>query len=171
MTSKLNNNSDFDLSDLESEAEAAFFRGPWFSVVDPRTFQGQILQKMLGPSTFVLVWQFWTFFVKFLHADDDNDIIDILVRETNRYADQKIAQKARPPRILGQHSRFRNWVPVTPDEMLAFIGIVLSMGIVKKPTFESYWESNPNVWFFETPNGKIMSRISPDYPAASALQR
>lgn len=31
--------SDENVSDLESEAEAAFFRGPWFSVVDHQTFQ------------------------------------------------------------------------------------------------------------------------------------
>lgn len=139
--------SDEEVSDLESEAEVAFFRGPWFSVVEPDTCTFHLpepdFRENAGPVNFDPGMSIMDFLVKFLHADDDNDIIDILVRETNRYANQKIAPKSRLPRILGPHFRFRNWVPVTPEEMLAFIGIVLSMRIVKKPTFESYWESNP----------------------------
>lgn len=43
--------------------------------------------------------------------------------------------------------------------MFVFIGIVLSMGIVKKLIFELYWELNFCVWFFEMLNfGKIMLR-------------
>ena len=75
------------------------------------------------------------------------------------YAQQQIAMKSRPPRILGSHSQLRNWMLVTRDKMLAFLGIVLSMGIIKMPTFESYWELNSRAWSFETPNfGYIMSR-------------
>lgn len=34
------------------------------------------------------------FLMKLLHPDDGNDEIDILVWETNRYADQRMAKKA-----------------------------------------------------------------------------
>lgn len=85
---------------------------------------------------------------------------------------RKSPPKSRPPRILGPLCRFSNRVPVTPDEMLAFIGILLSMDIVKKPTFESYWESNPRAWSFETPNFEknYVKKSFPGHPAGSALQ-
>lgn len=54
---------DEDVLDLDSEEEAAFFRGPWFSVVDSQTFQLPELgftENALGPSSLVLVWQFCT---------------------------------------------------------------------------------------------------------------
>lgn len=73
---------DEDVSDLDSEEEAAFFRGQWFSVVDSQTFQLPELgftenagPVILGPGMAILYY-----FVKFLHANDDDDIIDILVR-------------------------------------------------------------------------------------------
>lgn len=152
--------SDEEASDLENEAEVAFFLGPWFSVVEPDTCTFHLLEpdfrENAGPVNFDPGMSIIDFLVKFLHADDDNDKIDILVRETNRYADQNIAQKCRPPRILGPHSRFRNWVPVTPDEMLAFIGIVFSIvksqhlshtgnltperGHLKRPTLVRLWQ-------------------------------
>ena len=111
-----------------------------WSILTHLSFQSQILEKVLDQLTFLRVCLLWTFS---LSLTNENDIIDILVTETNLYAQQQIAMKSRPPRILGSHSRLRNWMPVTRDEMLAFLGIVLSMGIIKKLTFESYWELNP----------------------------
>ena len=82
-----------------------------------------------------------------------------MVEETNKYADQYIELRSRPPRVLAPHSRARSWKPVTRPEMLAFLGIILSMGVVKKPTYESYWEQNDRTWSMETPNfSSIMSR-------------
>lgn len=63
-----------------------------------------------------------------------NDIWEILVQETNRYYDQ---QKATDP---GKHKR--PWAPVTRDEMEAFIGMIILMGIVKLPRFEMYWSQD-----------------------------
>ena len=82
------------------------------------------------------------FFVKFLKSNE-NDIIDILVTDTNLYAQQQTAMKSRPLRIFGSHSRFRNWIPVTRDDVLSFLGIVWSMGIINKPMFESNKVLNP----------------------------
>ena len=133
-----------DVSDAENEAEIPVFRGPWFNVVDPDAFELPELdfRESVGPVNFPLGMSVMDFFVKFLKTNE-NDIIDILVTETNLYAQQQFAMKSRPPCILGSHSWLRNWMPVTRDEMPAFLGIVLSMGIIKKLTFESYWELNP----------------------------
>ena len=129
-------------------------------MVDPDAFElpEPDFKESVGPLNFPAGMSVMDFFVKFLKTNE-NDIIDVLVTETNLYAQQHIAMKSRSPRILGSHSRLQNWIPVTLDKMLAFLGIVLSMGIIKKPTFESYWELNSRVWSFETPNfGNIMSR-------------
>ena len=50
---------------------------------------------------------------------------ELLVQETNRYYEQ---QKAADP-----YKHRRPWAPVTQEEMEAFIGIVVLMGIVKLP--------------------------------------
>lgn len=90
---------------LRKWGRCCFFRGPWFSVVEPDTCTFHLpepdFRENAGPVNFDPGMSTMGFLVKFLHANDDNDIIDILVRETNRYADQKIAPKSRPPRILG----------------------------------------------------------------------
>lgn len=59
---------------------------------------------------------------------ENSSLIDILVTETNRYATQSIQQP------LSAHSRMRDWVPTDRTEMRAFIGIMMAMGLVKKPT-------------------------------------
>lgn len=83
---------DEDVFDLESEEEVVFFRGLWFSVVDFQIFQLLELDfiENVGFVNFGFGMVILDFFVKFLYVDDDNDIIDILVREINCYVDQKI---------------------------------------------------------------------------------
>jgi hypothetical protein len=34
------------------------------------------------------------------------------------------------------------WKPVNNQEMRAFLRLVMAMGIVKKPSIESYWETS-----------------------------
>ena len=53
------------------------------------------------------------------------DISDMIVTETNRYHDQQAASEPN------KHKR--KWDPVAKDEMKAFIGIMIHMGIVKLP--------------------------------------
>jgi hypothetical protein len=68
-------------------------------------------------------------------TDQENNLnlIDKLVTETNRYAEQSIQQP------ISAHSRMNNWVPTDRSEMRAFIGVMMAMGLLKKPTIESYW--------------------------------
>ena len=49
-----------------------------------------------------------------------------------------------------------NWTPVNNEEMRKFLGLVIIMGIVQKPTVHSYWSTEPiiNMPIFS----KIMSR-------------
>ena len=44
---------------------------------------------------------------------------------------------------LKRHSKFRNWSPTDPSEMRKFIGILLNMGLVRKPSVEDYWSTDP----------------------------
>ena len=67
-----------------------------------------------------------------------DDLINMMVTETNRYADQEI-NKHRP---LRRSSRLNLWKPVDHQEMCQFLGILLNMGCVKLPTFEHYWSTN-----------------------------
>jgi hypothetical protein len=60
----------------------------------------------------------------------DERVWDLLVTETNRYQHQTISDP--------EHSR--PWEDVTVEEMKAFIGILMLMGILKLPRLELYWQ-------------------------------
>ena len=101
-----------------------------WSILKHLICQSRILEVNFPPGMSVM-----GFFVKFL-ISNENDIIDILVADTNLYAQKQIAMKSWPPRIFGSYTRIRNWIPVTRNDVLSFLGIVWSMGIINKPTFE-----------------------------------
>ena len=61
-------------------------------------------------------------------------VIDYIVEETNRYADQILESQT-----VTRKSLLSNWVPTTKDEMKRFFGIVICMGLVNMPTIECYW--------------------------------
>ena len=81
-------------------------------------------------------------------------VIDIMLKETNRYAEQYLERKGGinnlPPK-----ARARKWTPVTLVEMRAFIGLILYMGLVRLPTYEMYWS---NEELFQLGIKKVMSR-------------
>ena len=67
----------------------------------------------------------------------DDDLLQMFMEETNRYAAQWILEheeQMRKPR-----ARAKQWTPVTKEEMQTFIGQTLLMGLVKKPTLQMYW--------------------------------
>lgn len=74
-------------------------------------------------------------FYKLLLTDD---LIDLMVLETNLYAAQEI-NRHRP---LRRTSRYNAWTEVNAEEMKKFIGILYLMGIVRLPTIEHYWSCN-----------------------------
>lgn len=59
---------------------------------------------------------------------------DLLVLETNRYADQ-VRQQILSPQA-------RPWHCVTHDEMKAFIGLLIAMGVLKLPRLRMYWQQS-----------------------------
>ena len=60
-----------------------------------------------------------------------NEIFEILARETNRYAQRKIATKP--------DSR---WRETTPDEIKVFLGLRIYMSIVNLPEMKMYWSTD-----------------------------
>jgi hypothetical protein len=60
---------------------------------------------------------------------------DILVEETNRYAEQRQAESGEDP----------NWSPVTLTELKAWIGIRMFMSVLHLPSNDMYWSQD---WLF-----------------------
>jgi len=74
-----------------------------------------------------------TFYSLFL----DDDIITMMVTETNRYA----ARTAETKQLQAQ-SRMRVWSDTNPTEMRQFCGLLLWMGLVRMPTIDCYWRKS-----------------------------
>lgn len=82
-----------------------------------------------------------------------DEILDKIVEETNRYSDQYVEEHEED---LATHpkSRVHQWLHsghTHKEEMRAFLGVCLNMGIVNKPTIESFWDTkHPSIntpWF------------------------
>ena len=66
-----------------------------------------------------------------------DDVIDLLVVETNRYAHQYISNNVVPP-----HSAVNEWHATDHNETFAFLGLCVLMEIVYKPMLTMYWSSD-----------------------------
>ena len=89
--------------------------------------------------------------IDFFNMLFDDDFWQIMVNETNRYAQRKIDNDNLKP-----HSRFRSWKPVTYEEMKIFFALVISMGLTKKNDISDYWSTEE---VLSTPLfGKSMSK-------------
>ncbi|XP_056388350.1 piggyBac transposable element-derived protein 4-like [Hyla sarda] len=62
------------------------------------------------------------------------ELISMIVEETNRYGEQFIA--AHPQ---AYHARPYQWMPTNTLELKKFLALFFNMGIIKKPTIRSYW--------------------------------
>ena len=83
------------------------------------------------------------YFVEFV----DDNLWDLIVLETNRYARQKLSTSPE---------RLADFVPVTRAEIKAFMGINIIMGIVKLSKVSLYWSSD--YYFGNHGIKKVMSR-------------
>jgi hypothetical protein len=91
----------------------------------------------------------WDFFNLYL----TDDIIEVTVRETNRYAQQYKDDHAE---TLKDHSNVHNWHPTNYNEMKTFLAMLILMGIIHKPRINMYWTLDS---VLETPIfGQIMTR-------------
>lgn len=82
----------------------------------------------------------------------DNEVIDLMVEQTNLYATQVILLAEDIP----NSSRLHKWSPTDKKEMKKFLGLIGYMGLVKMPTIRHYWSRKP---LFRNDNiSKVMSR-------------
>ena len=89
----------------------------------------------------------------FMHLYLTDDIINLTVTETNRYAEQFIRENQDS---IKAHSSVKDWVPTNYSEMKTYLGMVILMGVVYKPRFAMYWSYDE---IFETPIfPKLMTR-------------
>ena len=99
-----------------------------------------------------------------LHSDNpadylelflDEEVLDLVVNETNRYADQQIDEMIASGRMK-RHSRAKKWNEVTREEMKQFLGLMFLTGIIQKPELQLYWSTES---VLATPYfGSVMSR-------------
>ena len=61
-----------------------------------------------------------------------------LVLETNQYNTQ-VVEKLQ---VLQRNSMHKNWIPTSTDEMKRFLALNLLMGVIKKPSIRSYWDTD-----------------------------
>jgi len=62
-----------------------------------------------------------------------DEVIDLIVRETNRYFEDTAAAKP-----ITRLSKMNAWKPVTSKDIQQFLGILIMMGLNNQPTFECY---------------------------------
>ena len=72
-------------------------------------------------------------FFKMLLTDD---ILDMIVTQTNLYASEFISTHSLTPQSR-VHGSSRE--PFTPDEMRKFLALIIVMGLVNLPTLEDHW--------------------------------
>ncbi|GFO35124.1 PiggyBac transposable element-derived protein 4-like [Plakobranchus ocellatus] len=64
----------------------------------------------------------------------NDEMVESLVAETNRYASQTIATRQLAPK-----SRFHQWVETSVNEMWAFLGLIVAMGLIVIENLDEYW--------------------------------
>ena len=67
-----------------------------------------------------------------------DELVELIVCETNIYAAQKIQARSFIPLL----SRMWDWKPVTKDEMYVVLALFMLMGIILKPTLRLYFSKN-----------------------------
>lgn len=77
-----------------------------------------------------------------------DDVLDLIVRETNKYAKEKLQQQRKKRKNPEWHDTDKN-------EILQFFSIVITMGLVPLPTISAYWSKD------EMFNNKFVSEIMP----------
>ncbi|CAG2195785.1 unnamed protein product [Mytilus edulis] len=134
-------------------------RGPWIPVFDQQNYVRDhiydfITDGPVGPiNRNIINSQPIDYFENQL-SNGETSLFELLTNETNRYAAQFFQQ--HPVQNLPPNSRSRQWIDVTLAEMRTFIGLLLLMGIIQKPSIESYWSTN---CLFNTPSfANAMSR-------------
>ena len=80
------------------------------------------------------------------------EFVDLSVKETNTYGNNKIQAKETIPKS----SRFHKWSHTNREELLAFLAVVVNMGLIRKSSLKDYW--NLKDWFKNTNLPAIFTR-------------
>nr|XP_039248883.1 piggyBac transposable element-derived protein 4-like [Styela clava] len=114
----------------------------WQKVVNPRVmrqFSERIgVQKRFPPHTTSL-----DVFSQFITAN----VIALIVEMTNLNAERKIAASGGS----------QTWKPTTAEEVKAFLGLIIIMGLIRMPQLTMYWQKKNWIFDWPTPN-KIIPR-------------
>ena len=71
----------------------------------------------------------------------DHDVLQLVVTETNRYAEQQIDAMIADGRMK-RHSRAKKWKDVEEDELKQFLALMFLTGVIKKPEIQQYWSTD-----------------------------
>jgi hypothetical protein len=66
------------------------------------------------------------------------ELIQIVVNQTNLYAQQQIATMPRP---VTKYAHSEQWKPVTIMKWKKFLGLMFLTGVIRKPKLEWYWST------------------------------
>ncbi|KAG5881484.1 hypothetical protein JTB14_026541 [Gonioctena quinquepunctata] len=81
----------------------------------------------------------------------DDEFFDLLVNETNAYAELVLLNDPNPR----PQSRISLWKPVDRQEMTVFLGLLFHMGIIQFPRLRDYWRKHR---LYNLPFGSFRSR-------------
>ena len=132
-------NLEVEVSDVDSAEEedsvigdpkVGAYECPWLKDFDPPV--------AVGPIDFDPKATEFEIFMRLF----DIEVVGILVDETNRYYRQVIESKGGVD-SLPPCSSWRKWVPVTLEEMKAFLAIILYMGVVRMRAYDGYYSTDP----------------------------
>ena len=71
------------------------------------------------------------------HLFFDDSLLRYLTRQTNQYTQKKISAMQ-----VKDWSLYRNWRPVTQEEMMGFLSVVFNIGIMQHANLKEYWSTN-----------------------------
>ena len=100
----------------------------------------------------------YDFFALFIN----DDLLNCFVTETNRYAEQYLAENN-----ITRGSRANDWYPTDMKQIKQFLGLFFPMGIIHKPAIHMHWSKGP---LFCTPIHSAVMKSFSVAPNVSPLQ-
>ena len=82
-----------------------------------------------------------------------DDLIEYIMNETNRYGDNVKREKCAGD---DGSCRLKRWKPCDMDEISAFLGLQIAMGLCSKSSVDDYWSTA--LWLTYTPFTSVMGR-------------
>lgn len=131
-----NEDSDIDVSEVEDESDENDTSGSESEGDEPVEWTNRLrnihMEDFTSPAgiTFEIGNEAREIDIFKLFFNDE--ILNVIVRETNRYARQKLVGEA-----------LDKWQDVTLDEVKVFLGVSVAMGLNPLPSTADYWSSDP----------------------------